>query len=326
MHTAKPILLLLIVAVFATACQSDSSQTVTEPDQTAIKPVDQGDRPIAYLDGKLVTQDQLYRQIVQAHGGEALAEILLDRAVKARLKQEGIELTPADIDAERDKLLTSMEPDPDQAARLLREMRDQRGLDEAKFTSLLKRNAGLRSLVRDQVTINDAAITQAYQLRYGTRYEVRLIITKKLDAITQARRQVISGAPFTDLAIALSTDSSARQGGLLSPISPADPTYPKVIRDALPKLKLTDATTRLSQVIAMPEGYALLWLEAIKVPMDRPSLDEVRVQLTESVRDELERIRMRQLARTLIEQADVVVLDPALDKAWRRQRGVIQNP
>jgi len=326
MHNARPLVLLLIVAAFAVACQSDSTPTATPPSQTPAHPTNQGDRPIAYLDGQLVTQAQLYRQIVQAHGGEALAEILLDRAVQARLKQERIELKPADIDAEREKLLASMDPDPNQAARLMRQMRDQRGLDEARFASLLRRNAGLRSLVRDQVTINHAAIRQAYQLRYGTRYEVRLIITDKLDALTRARKQVINGTSFTDLAIALSTDSSARQGGLLSPISPADPTYPKAIRDALPKLKMRDATTRLSQVIAMPEGYALLWLEKINIPANSPSLDDVRDRLTESVRDQLERMRMRQLARTLIEQADVVVLDPALDKAWKQQQNAIQKP
>ncbi|MFK7788424.1 MAG: hypothetical protein AB8C95_02880, partial [Phycisphaeraceae bacterium] len=84
MHTARPILLLMIVAAFAAACQSDPSQTSSEPGQTIAEPADSTDRPIAYLDGKLVTQSQLYRQVVSAHGGEALAEILLDRAVETR--------------------------------------------------------------------------------------------------------------------------------------------------------------------------------------------------------------------------------------------------
>ena len=318
-------MLLLIVAVFAVACQSNPADNGRRPGQAPANLADSSDRPIAYLDGKAVTQAQLYRQMVQAHGGEALAEILLDRAVRARLKQEGLELEPAAIDAERAKLLASMDPDPNQAARLLREMRDQRGLDEAKFSSLLKRNAGLRSLVRDQITISDVAIRQAYEFRYGKRYEIRLITMDKLDALARARKEVISGASFTDFAITLSTDSSARQGGLLSPISPADPTYPKAIRDALPQLRMHDATTRLSQVIAMSEGYALLWLEKINAPVEVPSLDEARPRLTVLVRDELERVRMRQLARTLIEQADVVVLDSALGQSWRRQRGAIEN-
>lgn len=330
MHHAKPFLLLLIVAVFAAACQSDPSRNGAQPSQATQASTDdataQGDRPIAYLDGKIVTQSQLYRQVVHAHGGEALAEILLDRAVDARLMQEGFKLTPADIDAERQTLLASMDPDPDQAARLLREMREQRGLDEKRFARLLRRNAGLRLLVRDEVTINEIAIKQAYDLRYGKTYQVRLIVTAQLDELTGARKRVLAGESFTGVAIALSSDSSARQGGLLSPISPADPTYPKVIRDALPKLKMESTKSRLSPTIALDQGYAMLWLEEILTPSDPPSLDVVRDQLTLETRSGLERVRMRQLARTLIEQGDVVILDPALNESWRRQRGTTQKP
>ncbi|MFK7790251.1 MAG: hypothetical protein AB8C95_12260, partial [Phycisphaeraceae bacterium] len=269
---------------------------------------------------------QLYRQVASAHGAEALAEILLDRAVQTRLKQEGIELNTEDIDAERDKLLVSMDSDPDQAARLLRQMREQRGLDDNGFKALLRRNAGLRAIVRDQVTINEVAIKQAYDLRYGKKYQVRLIVTEDLDSVVIARRKVVAGDSFTDLAIKLSTDSSARQGGLLSPISSVDSTYPKAIRDALPKLKMDTVGSRLSQVIALDQGYAILWLESVLSPNDPPKLEQVRDDLASVTRSELERVRMRQLARTLIEQSDVVVLDPALDEAWRRQRGAIQNP
>ena len=71
--------------------------------------------------------------MAQAHGGEAMVELLLDRAVQGRLEQEAIQLTAADINSEREKLLASLDTDPDQAARLLKEMRSQRGLDEYRF-------------------------------------------------------------------------------------------------------------------------------------------------------------------------------------------------
>lgn len=326
MDNAKPLVILLIVAAFASACQSNGTQNPPEPRTDRANPTEPADKPAAYLDGKVVTQAQLYRLIIQAHGGDALAEILLDRAVRDRLTQESIQLTEADIQAERDKLLASLDPDPDQAARLLRTMRDQRGLDATRFTAMLKRNAGLRRLVRDQVTVNDAALQQAYQLRYGNRYRVRLIVTDKLDTLTQARRQTLAGQSFTELAIKLSTDTSASQGGLLSPISPADATYPKAIRDALSKLKMDTPQSRLSPAIALDSGYALLWLEEIVATENPPKLDAVRSELERVVRSDLERLRMRQLAQTFIDQADVVVLDPALNKAWQRQKKAIDKP
>ena len=326
MHNMLPICLLLIVAPFAIACQSATTQSPGQPAHTAPQPADLDSTPAAYLNGKAVTQAQLYRVLVPAHGGEALAEILLERAVQQRLQQEGSELQQADLDAERDRLLASLNPDPDQAARLLREMRSQRGLDDKRFDSMLRTNAGLRALVRDQVTLNDAAIEQAYALRYGKRYRVRLITADQLDTITQARKQVLAGDSFTDLAVDLSTDTSAAQGGLLSPISPADPTYPKAIRDALPKLNTDTPAKRLSTAIALDQDYALLWLEDIQTPDNPPTLGAVRAELEAAVRRDLERLRMRQLARTLIEQTDIVILDPLLDQPWKRQQNAIENP
>lgn len=326
MRNALPFILLLIVAPFVAGCQSDPPQSPSGTTPPAADPAGPGEIPVAYVNGKAVTRSHIYRLIAPAHGGEALAEILLDRAVQDRLKQETIEMTPADIDAEKAKLLASLDPDPDQAARLLKAMRSERGLDNARYTAMLRRNAGLRRLVRDQITINDAAIAQAYELRHGNRYQVRLIVADKLDTLTKARKQAIAGQSFTDLAIDLSTDQSANQGGLLSPISPADPTYPKAFRDALPKLSMNNRASRLSPAIALDSDYALLWLEEVLTPTDAPALGEARPELEAAVRADLERLRMRQLARTLIEQADVVVLDPALSEAWKRHENGVRNP
>lgn len=326
MRNTMPLLLFAIVAPFVAACQSNTSQNPDQSPATHNAVADIGERPIAFLNGKPVTQSELYRLIAPAQGGEALAEILLSRAVSNRLNEQGIQLDQADLDRERDQLLTSLDPDPDQAARLLKEMRDQRGLSNKRFDDMLRRNAGLRRLVRDQIMISDAAISQAYELRHGKRYQVRLIVTDKLDKLTKARRQVINGESFTDLAIELSSDDSARQGGLLSPISPVDPTYPKAIRDALPRLTMHNTATRLSPAIALDSGYALLYLEEVLSQDNRPTKDQVRAILEIVVRSELERLRMRQLARTLIEQADVVVLDPLLGKAWDRQMDSIESP
>lgn len=318
MSSAKPILLLLIVATFAVACQSNEPYNPDESESPPVTQAGPSDRPVAYLDGKVVTQDQIYRLIAQAHGGEALAEILLNRAIANRLSQEQMQLTDAEIEAEGQRLLESLSSDTDEAARLLQEMRESRGLDATRYQAMLRRNAGLRKLVRDQVTVSETAVQQAYQFRYGSRYQVRLIITDQLSNITTIRGQAINGKSFTDLAIEHSTDSSASQGGLLSPISPVDPTYPKAVRDALPKLKLDTTQSRISPAIALDNGYALLWLENI-ITKDAPLLEDVRAELQLEVRSELERLRMRQLARTLIEQADVVVLDPSLKKGWERQ-------
>jgi parvulin-like peptidyl-prolyl isomerase len=286
---------------------------------------DTNQTPAAYIDGNVVTRDEIYQRMLPEHGGDVLAEIVLDRAVTRRLAQEDIGLTESDLNAERDLLLASLDTDPDQAARLLQTMRDRRGMNGRRFDATLKRNAGLRALVRSDIDVNEAAIRQAYAFRFGPRYRVRLIVTDDLDTLNAVRRQALQGTSFTDLAIEHSTDASASQGGLLSPISPADSTYPKAIRDALPKLGTQRPIDRVSPVIALDAEYALLYLEETITPQDTPEIDAVRAELTEAVRGEVELIRMRQLARSLIEQADVVTLDPVLEQSWQRQKSGIRD-
>lgn len=320
---------LFILAAFAAGCQSHNNQagSSTGPGTSVNPPSPQPSQlaPAAYLDGEAVTRAQLYRIMIESQGGQALSEILLDRAITKRLVQESFELGDADIQAEKQQLMNSLSTDPDQATRLLDSMRAQRGLGEQRFAALLRRNAGLRRLVRDSITVTDSAVQQAYQLRYGTRYRVRLITANNVATLSNVRRRTLGGESFTDLAIAVSTDRSAAQGGLLSPINPIDATYPKAIRDALPKLGMGQPDQRLSSVIALPEGYALLWLEEV-VSSDAPPIEQERDRLEQIVRIELERVRMQQLARVMVSEANVIVLDLALDTAWKRQRNTIVAP
>lgn len=318
------LLQLAIVASFTVGCQSTTRDRTTTTPRETTNP-SQNDKPIAYIDGTQATRDQLYTILVEAHGGEALSELILDRAVAKRLSEAGITLTQQDLDHEQQRLRADLATDADDGQRLINQMRARLGLGETRYQALLRRNAGMRKLVQDDLAVAEPAIRQAYELRYGPRYQARLITANDVNTLSRTRRDVLAGASFTDLATRRSTDASAAQGGLLSPISPADATYPQAVREALARLSMDDSASRLSPVIALADGYALLWLEDV-TEADGPPLEEVREELARSVRRDLERVRMRQLARSLIEAANIVILDPALDKSWQQRKESIQNP
>ena len=317
------LLLLIIVASFAIGCQSSPTDRDAA---TTTRATSQAQTPnaIAYIDGQIASRDALFALLAEAHGGEALAELVLDRRVAKRLAGEGIVLTPQDLERERERLKSDLSADEDEGQRLINAMRSRLGLGDKRYAALLKRNAGMRRLVRDGISITEPAIRQAYELRYGDRYRARLMTAADVNTLSRARQRVLNGTSFTDLAIELSTDASAAQGGLLSPISPADASYPKAVRDALVKLSAKDRASRLSPVIALADGYALLWLEQI-VKRDKPPFATVREELAQAVYRDLERVRMRQLARTLIESANIVVLDPALSRSWKDHQEAINK-
>ncbi len=325
-HTASWALLACLIF----GCETDpfasdpqpkpADQTSRPQAQTHDPPASNGSGPLAYVAGQPVTDRDLREPLIEAAGGQVLSEIVLDRMVSDRLKQRGMELTADLIDREKSLMLLTLSPDPDEAARLMIDLRSDRGLGERRFASMLYRNAGLRLLIRDDVHVSTRALHQAFRLRYGQRYRVRVIVTDRLADAKTLRSLALAGEAFGELAALHSTDPSAAQGGLLSPISPVDPSYPKALRDALTGLD----PGGISDLIAADEHFIIIKLEEIQ-PADAVEFADVKDDLEQAVRLEAQGQLMLQAARSMLSEAKVVVLDPALDKSWRAEQAKAQS-
>ncbi len=275
--------------------------------------------PVAYVAGVAVSDAQLRPGLVEAAGAQVFSDAVIGRVVADRLAQLGIAITEQDRDAEVQRLAQTLDDDPDTAARLLRELRTRRGLGDTRFAALVTRNAGLRALVRDRVVVGEPAVQQAYRLAYGRSVRVRLIVAPSLARATALRERAsapgASDADFARLAAEESTDASAAQGGLLSPLRPDDSSYPRSLRNAADRLAVGD----VSPPIAIDGGFALLrCLE--RLPAQDVALDTVRPAIEAQVRRRAERVLMQQAARELVSGAEVVVLDPVLKAGWERER------
>jgi parvulin-like peptidyl-prolyl isomerase len=257
----------------------------------------------------------LQEPLAEAAGGQVLAEWVLDRALARRLAERGLKVDDQAIAFERQMLLEGLSEDADEAARLLRELRDNRGLGPRRFDQLLARNASMRLLVRDGVQVSDDAVREAFELAYGQRYEARVIVVASAAEAARIARQAREGASFIDLALQHSTDASRAQGGLLPPISLADVTYPDAFRTVLRTLE----PGQVSSPIALGNGFALLKLER-KTQAADVKLDDVQEVLRQRVRRRDEALAMQRLARTLLEESDPVILNPTLQAGWQQQR------
>lgn len=304
--------LLLIMVVFLWGCPTAPPRSVDAPRAPA-------EAPVLYINGEPVRGEALSPALYEAAGGAVLADAVLDRMLVERLADRGMTVTPADLDAERQRLLLTLDPnDENQAVRLLRELREARGLGDTRFEGLLRRNASLRKLVQDDVEITPVTIGQQYELRYGPRYQPRIITAEALRDFDAVQRRLDAGEAFSDVAAELSTDLSAAQGGLLSPISLVDPSYPQTLRNLLPKLE----PGQVSEPIAIDGSFALVKLER-KVEAQPVEMDDVREELEQEVRFRVEGALMNQLGRSLIRDAKVTVLDPALGDSWRRHKAAL---
>ncbi len=274
-----------------------------------------------------------FASAVEVAGAIALEEAALDALLSERLAARGVRWSDLDTAAERAIIVAQLaeaspsrnavrgESAADRGERLLAQLRTARGLGNTRFEGMLRRNAALRLLVSDQVVLNESVIRQAYDLRYGERMPARIIVVDTVDEAAQIIDRLDAGEPFPEVAARFSTDQSASRGGLIEPVSAADPSYPQALRDAIGELRPGGYSTP----IALDNGIAIVLREASPSPSAAvPTLEETRSALTHEARMRQERILMGELARELLENARVTIFDASLDKAWRARTGADQ--
>ncbi len=294
------------------------------PRESRLAPGDSTNSVVATVGGEPVTLQALLPLLYEAAGAEALEEYALDRALTRELDREGLRIDQEAVQQERRLLLEQLgnaveaPADSAQAAEALAQLRAQRGLGPSRFAALLWRTAALRALVqlRDPVTISESAIEQAYDMAYGERRVARVITLPTLTEAQQALEALQQGADFASLAATRSTDASAERGGLLEPLSRRDPAYPPAIRQALFAL----SPGRWSNPIAVEQGFAILKLERVIPAQNRP-LEQVREQLVRDLTVRQERLRMDELARSLLQRVAPVALEDHLRWSWTATRG-----
>ena len=321
-------LLVAIVAAGLLGCQSGggakstrsaAARTAGRPApkraRTATATTPTAHRISAHVNGEPISRDELLVALTERAGGPVLTELILDRQVRRRLTEHGLQVTPEQIDGERLLMQQALHADADQGRQLLSQLRDRRGLGKQRFARLLERNAGLRQLVQDEVEVKETDVRQAYDILYGPRYEARLIVVDSAGVASRVAREARAGRRFVDLVRQYSTDPSRANAGLIGPISPADPTYPRAIRQALSQLE----PGGISPMVALEGSFALLKLVNKTAAQDTAFAD-VEAALAERVRRQLERRLMERLARTLVEEANVVIRDRTLRTSWDQHR------
>jgi len=268
---------------------------------------------LAYVGADAVRLGELRSGLLATGGGAVLGERIIDAEVERRLAAAGRSVGPAEVAAERERLMATLADDADTAARLMRDLRAARGLTDDRLAALLRRNAGLRALVADEVTVTEESVRLAYERQYGPRRVVRVAVLPTAGQAERFARDVRGGASFSELAIERSIDGSAGAGGLIAPIGRGSEAVPAGVRQAA----WSTPVGGLSDRLAVPEGYALLRVER-ELPASATALPAVREGLTRQVRREQEAAEMRRLAASILRGAKVTVLDPELAASWTR--------
>jgi parvulin-like peptidyl-prolyl isomerase len=179
----------------------------------------------------------------------------------------------------------------------------------------MRRNAGLRALIQRNVNITRDAMEAGHQQLHGPKRQSRWMVLPDLESAQAAINLVKSGASFIDVAVEMSTDSSAARGGLLEPISRFDPAYPETMRQTLWALNPGE----MSGPVAIGNQYAVVMLVK-RLSGDGLTLQDTAQAVERFVRAKQERQLMDQLAHTMLKEATVKVFDESLSESWSQLR------
>jgi len=341
---ASAVLLAMILAPAGGGCASDgpSSDGLSERDTEGLRASERTVRvsgatprsgtvatesPALVIGSETMTIGQVAPYLGEAAGAQVIEELLVTRTAERQLVSAGLALTMQDLESERAELMSALASggsgDPDL---LIDSVRRARGLGDARFGLLVRRTAALRKLIASEVSVTEEEIALAHRVRYGEKYRVRLLLTAtERDAATAlAELSALEGgsrrARFIELAMDRSIDASASAGGLLEPISPADPAYPMIVRTSLPGL----TPGALGPVLALNPNYAVVLMEEV-IADQGVGLDTVRESLRTDLRRRQERILMDRRAQSILDATPVTVLDPSLQWSWRTRRARSEN-
>ncbi len=265
-------------------------------------------RPLGIVEGRQLTVQDAWGQLVEAAGAEIWKELVLGAAVDAALEEKGISLTEADVAFERRLLVNQLDPSAGEEA--LADLLAARNLGPRRTASLLARSAGLRTLVRDDVVVTQEGVDRMYDLVHGPRIAARVLVTTTLEEARSAHARLQRGETFATVATEISIDASAQLGGLVEPVSPADSAWPASIRDALRSLS--------DGAYSAPIFLSDRWVVAMRshiIESPGPSRREVDEEMRRLARLAHERIEMERLARLMLDRADRTILDADLHRA-----------
>ncbi|KAA0212777.1 MAG: peptidylprolyl isomerase [Leptolyngbya sp. PLA3] len=299
-----------LLAACLSACTSTQSDRPAAP---AARSIPNEGPIIALIDNEPVRPEHLAPSLYELAGREALREEALDRALARRLSDRGITVTVEMVRREHELFEDRLTEAADRSGALREEVWRTRHLGPTRREKLFARNAALRALVAGQVTIAPAEVSLAVELAYGPKKIARLILLQNERDAAETRRTLgdrPSSSDFSRLAERRSIDPSASRGGLLAPIHLNDPAYPIAVRNALRSLQ----TGAISAIIPLPEGAALLYLESDQPATTPP--DDAPARLERELLVQRERAEMDRLARALVAESRISVLDRSLGWSW----------
>jgi len=276
------------------------------------------------IDGRPVPRAALFPMLSELGGDRVIEELVLARELDRIARSRSIQITPDDLSRERDDLLASLDADPDQGrgADAIDLLRARRGLGPERYQTLLRSNAILRALTktrpehaealeartREALALAGSPTIRARLARFADARAARVVRERVVAAPVQARPWV-----FAELAAERGTGPARADGGLIPELRLNDPALPESVRTRLGTLNPGE----VSGVLSTDAGAVLVLVES--PPIETTISAQRAREIERRARRVATRERMERLARSILDAADIIVMDRSL--GWSRREG-----
>ena len=192
-------------------------------------------------------------------------------------------------------------------------MLEQKKVSRTQWQIAMRRSATLRKLAEQEATVTDQEVRDEFNVQFGQKVVVRHIQTATLTKAQELLTRLYGEkADFTDLARRHSTHPSAKDGGLLPPISRrgADVSIPPAIRQAALAMKKVG---EYSDPIQTGTSFHILKLEEIIEPQN-VKFEDARDQLRGALLERNILVLQPKILQRLIQKANIEYVHPVLKR------------
>ncbi len=269
-----------------TSEETESPPTVKE----ASRPEHPQHDVMAIVNGKDIQRAQLANACVERHGEEVLESLVNKRLILHHCRNRNIEVTQDEISAEIDHMAKRFKLGREQWLDLLER---ERGIGREEYVrDILWPTLALRKLATDQLTVSEEELAKAHEMQFGPAVHARLLVVSSRAQAEEVHAQLVQRPEeFARLAMKHSEDvNSASIGGLIQPIR-------RHMGDAsLEQAVFSLEPGQVSQILPVAEKFAILKCES-HIPPQEVSLNEVRAEITEQIKE----TKLREVASQLFE-------------------------
>jgi foldase protein PrsA len=267
---------------------------------------------MAVVNGRPIYMAQLHDILIRGQGLEMARQLIVGEIAQQEADRRGLSVTEAEVRAEHGRMLAltfASVPEAEQRDRLLPEMLAQKGWSLVRWDLACRQNALLRKMAEPNVAVTDEVLRAEYSEQFGRKVQVRHIEVEGLDEAEKVLKELRAKADFAALAWKHSKNPSAKNGGLLDPMSRTGPaSIAEAIRQVAFSLK---EVGEVSEPVKVGYAFHILRLERLIEPTTAPT-EEAQAKMREALRERLIRQRQQQVLWELLRDARYEFTDPVL--------------